>query len=56
VPGAGSGGQPGLGRLGRHEPRVRAAAAADADLVAGGGAFEVVAEVVAELVAADIDR
>jgi hypothetical protein len=34
---------------------VRPAAAADPDLVARGGAFEVVAEVVAELVAADVD-
>lgn len=49
------GGQLGLGGLGRHEPRVWTAAAADADLVAGGGALEVVAEVVAELVAADVD-
>ena len=56
VLGARSGGQLGLGRLRRHESCVRAAAAAHADLVAGGGAFEVVAEVVAELVAADVDR
>jgi hypothetical protein len=49
------GGQLGLGGLGRHEAGVRSAAAAYPDLVAGGGAFEVVAEVVAELVAADVD-
>jgi hypothetical protein len=52
---AGSGrGRRQLGRLGRHEACVGSAAAADADLVAGG-AFEVVAEVVAELIAADVD-
>jgi hypothetical protein len=42
------GGQLGLDGLVRHEARVRSASAADADLVARGGAFEVVAEVVAE--------
>jgi hypothetical protein len=45
----------GAGELDRHEPGVGATSAADPDLVAGGGAFEVVAEVVAELVAADVD-
>jgi hypothetical protein len=49
------GGELGPGRRGRHEPRVRSASAADADLLAGGSAFEVVAEVVAELVATDVD-
>jgi hypothetical protein len=50
-----SGGQSGLGGLGRHEAGVRPPSAADPDLVASGGAFEVVAEVAAELVAADVD-
>jgi SAM-dependent methyltransferase len=50
------GGQLGLGRVGRHQPRVRPASAADADLLTRGGAFEVVAEVVAGLVAAEVDR
>jgi hypothetical protein len=49
------GGQLGLGGFVRDETCVGAAPAADPDLVAGGGAFEVVAEVVAELVAADVD-
>src|ERR671915_296294 len=49
------GGQLGLGGLDGHEPRVGSASAADPDLVAGRGAFEVVAEVVPELVAADVD-
>ena len=49
------GGELGLGGFVRHEPGVRSPSAADPDLVAGGGAFEVVAEVVAELVAADVD-
>jgi hypothetical protein len=49
------GGELGLGRLGWHEACIRSSAAADADLFAGGGAFEVVAEVVAQLVATDVD-
>ena len=49
------GGQLGLGGLGGDEARVRSTSAADPDLVAGGGTLEVVAEVVAELVAADVD-
>jgi hypothetical protein len=42
------GGQLGLGGFDRHEARVRSASAADPDLVACGGALEVVAEVVAD--------
>ena len=45
----------GLGGLVRDESCVGSSSAADPDLVAGGGAFEVVAEVVAEFVAADVD-
>jgi hypothetical protein len=53
--GRSGGGQLGLRGFGGHESGVGSASAADSDLVAGGGAFEVVAEVVAELVAADVD-
>src|SRR4051794_40523948 len=47
-----SGRQP---RLDRHQSRVRPSVAANQDLVAGGRALEVVAEVVAELVGTDLD-
>jgi hypothetical protein len=50
-----SSGERRLSRLGGHEPGVGSSATADPNLVAGGGALEVVAEVVAELVAADVD-
>src|SRR5882757_7524263 len=42
-------------RVRRAETRVATAAAGDQDLVAGGGAFHPVSEVVAELVSADGD-
>jgi hypothetical protein len=44
-----------LDALGGNEPRVCPAAAADLYLLAGGGALEVVAEVIAEHVTADFD-
>ena len=50
-------GQRGLqARLLGDQPDVGAAAAADPDLVPVGGALEVVAEMVAELVRADVKR